>query len=155
MPPPNNKFRFRGLAGNAATLNPAFLNSLANAGPLAIRDDHMLASLLTNLPPITGGGKIFDLRRVFFCVVANMQLANDVLDLHAAWFPLPLELARIFYALDAAGMPMTAVADEEALRGLIARWMPKLSAARVSIDTAIARWVCILYSKYIISKSSG
>ena len=85
----SNKYRFRGLAGNAATLNAAFLNSLVNEGPLVISDDHVLASLLVDLTPVPGGGKIFDMRRIFFCVVANMQLANDLLALHAAWFPLP------------------------------------------------------------------
>ena len=157
MAPPSDKYRFRGLAGNATNPNAAFLNSLCNEGPLLISDKHVLASMLKDLPPFAGGGKIFDMRRVFFCVVANMQFSNDLLAVHAGWFPLPLELARIFQALEHAGMPTTAVKDEVALRDVIARWMPKLVPAKRTLDRAKCHvlnvppsWLGTLTTKYIV-----
>ena len=136
MAPPHPKYRFDGTAGNAHANDAAFRATLTRDGPLIVSDAHMLATLLPSLPVHTVGYKRFDLRRMFYCVVAHMHVADDLKAVRIGWYPLCKIMAGVFRALARAAMPMAPVADEAALRDLIAVWMPQIPVAERTLDRA-------------------
>ena len=158
----NNLHRVYGTAGNSRTLNPAFLASLGDEGPLAIAGDHMVAKMLPNMPRLAvGNARQFDLRRAFFTVVANMEIADDLRASHIAWFPLASELTATFEALDRVGMPTDRLDDEVALRARIAEYMPSLAPAertltlaKVHVLTPPANWVGQVNTGFLVGASS-
>ena len=135
---------FFAVAGRADTANAAFLATLTADGPLLIRDEHILARMLPNLPVHSAGNKRFDFRRVFFCLLSRVRFFDGSTPL----LPRPIWLARFVRSLCDAGMPTAAVADEVALRDLVAEHTLLLPDAQRTIDLAdapLARYYWMLH----------
>ena len=135
-PPPSpalaDEHEFRGVAGGAATANSAFLDTLGTDGPLLVRDAHVLALMLPNLPIHAAGVKRFDYRRVWFCLLSKVL----VFDGATPMVPRPIWLGRFVRTLCEGGMPTVAVADEAALRDLVAEYTLLLTVAQRTLTAA-------------------
>ena len=146
--PGNFLYTFSGTAGDARTLNNAFLSSLTGPGMLRIHPDHWLNSVMPgSFDTAAGPGGVawsFVSMRLLLYLFLPSLIFTDALDAtHLPFFPAPAFLSRFLFELLHAGMVLTPCSDWKDVRHRISTCSQQLPAAARTLDDSDVRQVTI------------
>ena len=141
----NHEYAFIGTAGDARTLNAAFLRSLIGAGLLRVHSDHWLNSVMPGSLTPTGDPSLLlaSLRLIIYLFFPSLLFTGALDAMALPFFPHPDFISRFLHELLTAGMASTPCSDWREVRNRISTSAKQLPAASCSIDAADVRRVAI------------